>query len=276
MRDVFTACGMHRGNVSCFVVNDGSVPWSGSVSVQAVDLSTGTSTILLNKQVSLRAGPGARVWFAPHALPDPATHAVVVSDSAGSEMVASLAPLNAMALKQAQVSCTVGAAHDAYVNITCTADAVAAYVVLTTAAYGRFEPNAFLLTNTREVQFISWTTNGTADVNLLKSSLRVDHARKWPMYVPPPPPPPSPPLPKHWQTCQFQKNVDWNVGARCPQQPAKDPATCCALCNATASCVASTFAISTHGQGNCFFKSAKDVAKGLRKTTKTCVACVPH
>ena len=92
---------------------------------------------------------------------------------------------------------------------------------------------------------------------------------------PPPPPPPGPPLPPTSGHCKFEKNMDWNEGARAPQQPATDPAHCCALCHATKSCVASTFFVSSKGQGTCFFKSAKDVAKGLKATTKACVACVP-
>ena len=178
MRDVFTACGMHLGNISCYVVNDAAVPFTGSVSVKAVGLSTGAGAVLLQKNVSLPAGPGVRAWFAPEALPDPTTHAVVVSDSEGSEMLASLAPLNAMALKSARVACAVGDVQSTAASLICTADAVAVYVVLTTAARGRFEPNAFVLVGSRKVKFLSWT-NGTVDLNLLKSSLRVDHAGKW-------------------------------------------------------------------------------------------------
>ena len=103
-----------------------------------------------------------------------------------------------MALRPAEVACTVGAAAArggaeaaGVVSVTCTSDAVAVYVVLTTAAHGRFEPNAFALTNSsREIKFLSW--DGAADVGLLKSSLRVDHAAKWPLYPPAPPPPPKP------------------------------------------------------------------------------------
>lgn len=193
MRDIFTACGMdelHVDNVSCYIVNDGHRPFSGSVCVKAVDLSSGASHVILNESVSLAAGPGKRKWFVPDALPDPTTHAIVVSDSEGTEMLASLAPLNSMALKPANVTCTVGAARDEMISVMCTTDAVAVYVVLTTAAHGRFEPNAFILSSAREVKFFSW--NGTVDVGLLKSSLRVDHAAKWPLYPPAPPPPPKP------------------------------------------------------------------------------------
>lgn len=229
MRDVFTACGVEGtkgqhgmvpiagGNVSCYLVNDGHAPFSGSVTVTAIDLATGASDVIHHEMVSLPAGPGVRKWFAPDAgaLPDPTTHALVVSDSEGTEMLASLAPLNAMALKPAKVSCTVGGGGGAAVaaqgdddaddggkeaeaiSVTCTSDAVAVYVVLTTAAHGRFEPNAFVLGNSsREVKFLPWNGNGTTskeDVEgLLRSSLRVDHAAKWPLYPPAPPPPPKP------------------------------------------------------------------------------------
>ena len=186
MRDVFTACGMdgrHAGKLSCYTVNDAAVPFTGSVEIKAVDLATGSSAVLLQRNLSLPAGPGVRAWFAPDALPDPTTHALLVSDSEGSEMVASLAPPNAMALKMAKVECKVGDVQGAVATLTCTADAVAIYVVLTTAAHGRFEPNAFpLIGSSREVKFLSW--NGTADVDLLKSTLRIDHAGKWPLTPP--------------------------------------------------------------------------------------------
>ena len=77
-------------------------------------------------------------------------------------------------------------------------------------------------------------------------------------------------MPKHWKTCKFEHNMDWNHGSTAPQQPATNPAACCTLCSKMPSCVASTFFNSS-----CFLKSAKDVAKGLQKTTKACVACVP-
>jgi hypothetical protein len=192
MRDVFTACGMdgrQAGSLSCYVVNDGYRPFNGSVHVKAVDLSTGVSEVILQKNVSLPAGPGVREWFAPDTMPEPTTNALLVYDSGGTEMIAGLVPLNVMALKPAKVACTVGTAQDDVINVKCTSDAVAVYVVLTTTAHGRFEPNAFFLSGSREVKFLSW--NGT-DVELLNSSLRVDHAAKWPLYPPAPPPPPKP------------------------------------------------------------------------------------
>ena len=82
-------------------------------------------------------------------------------------------------------------------------------------------------------------------------------------------------VPKHWKTCKFKHNMDWNEGARAPQQPAADPVACCALCSKTPSCAASTFHNSSAGAGGCFLKSAGDVAKGLKTATKACVACVP-
>ena len=86
-------------------------------------------------------------------------------------------------LKPAKVECKLGDAQGAVATLTCTADAAAIYVVLTTAAHGRFEPNAFpLIGGSREVRFLSW--NGTADVDLLKSTLRIDHAGKWPLTPP--------------------------------------------------------------------------------------------
>jgi hypothetical protein len=64
--------------------------------------------------------------------------------------------------------------------------------------------------------------------------------------------------------------MDWNHGSFAPQKPATDPTACCKLCSEEPLCAASTFY-----QGECFLKSAKDVAKGLQKTTKAGIACVP-
>ena len=58
-------------------------------------------------------------------------------------------------------------------------DAVALFVVLTTKAEGRFDQNAFLLENSASVSFLSWVPVTDSVVELLKSSLRVEHLAEY-------------------------------------------------------------------------------------------------
>ena len=65
----------------------------------------------------------------------------------------------------------------ASVPIKLTATATALYVVLTTAANGRFSDNALLLEAgvPTAVEFIGWSAVDAAALALLKSTLRVEH-----------------------------------------------------------------------------------------------------
>ena len=84
----------------------------------------------------------------------------------------------AKSLPKAAVSFTVGASG----AITLTTTATALYVVLTTAASGRFSDNAFLLEagEPKVIEFVSWKPGGTDAMQLavLKSSLRVEHLQE--------------------------------------------------------------------------------------------------
>lgn len=58
------------------------------------------------------------------------------------------------------------------VHVKVSTDNIALFVTLTTLAAGRFEDNCFLLENEKTVEFIPF---GKMDLDLLKSSLRVEH-----------------------------------------------------------------------------------------------------
>ena len=84
----------------------------------------------------------------------------------------------AKSLPKAVVSFTVETSG----AITLTTTATALYVVLTTAATGRFSDNAFLLeaSEPKVIEFVSWTPGGmdATQLAVLKSSLRVEHLQE--------------------------------------------------------------------------------------------------
>jgi hypothetical protein len=102
-------------------------------------------------------------------------------DSAGARMSHNVnlfvAPKHAT-LPEATVSFKVGASGD----ITLTTTATALYVVLTTAAVGRFSDNAILLEAgvPQVIDFVSWNAGGldAAQLAVLRSSLRVEHLQE--------------------------------------------------------------------------------------------------
>ena len=81
-----------------------------------------------------------------------------------------------MAVHNATVQLVVASATnaDGSMDIGVSADHVAVFVTLTTRADGRFSDNAFLLlpSTGATVQFVPF---GPLDLDLLKSSLRVEH-----------------------------------------------------------------------------------------------------
>eukprot|EP01047_Picozoa_sp_COSAG01_P040745 COSAG01_NODE_3448_length_6086_cov_4.407049_8_plen_432_part_00 len=83
-------------------------------------------------------------------------------------------------LAPAKISWSIGpvSADGNRVKISLRSNATALYVVLTTAAQGRFSDNAFLLRGgvVRDLDFLSWSgAMDSAKVALLQSTLRVEH-----------------------------------------------------------------------------------------------------
>ena len=182
---VFCTCGA-GGN--CLVKNDDHLALSGAtLTVAKVALATGVATTVYSDgALALPAGPGAGRFFTIDATIDGheyILHATVTAAGGAtltSNWVPLLPPANWSALpRSAHVSFAVAAAPnaDGSVDITVTADAFAAYVVLTTLAHGRFSDNAFMAPpGDTLVQFIPFFD---LDYDALISSLRVEHAGEY-------------------------------------------------------------------------------------------------
>lgn len=175
----------------CFVKNDRAAEaFDGTVSIQAVQLSTGKATHVVSRSVNLAQGPGVTAWFDASAIGP----ALVPGDSillasveaagvAGSapvvvsrNFIAVEEPYKLTGLKASNVAATVAAGPnpDGTVNVTVTTDAVALWVTLTTAAHGRFSDNAFVaLPGKATVQFMPFGSE-KVDIATLRSTLRVE------------------------------------------------------------------------------------------------------
>eukprot|EP01048_Picozoa_sp_COSAG05_P004575 COSAG05_NODE_251_length_12871_cov_4.691669_9_plen_339_part_00 len=108
---------------------------------------------------------------------------ISVKNSSGTQVSHNVNPFvapkhMAKSLLKAVVSFTVEASG----SITLTTTATALYVVLTTAAAGRFSDNAFLLeaSEPKVIEFVSWEPGGmdATQLAVLKSSLRVEHLQE--------------------------------------------------------------------------------------------------
>ena len=86
-------------------------------------------------------------------------------------------PPKQMRLPAANVTVTIAAAAAGTAAITLSSNATALYVVLTTAAPGRFEDNSVLLERgyPLTIGFVPWGESDPFDLALLKSTLRVEH-----------------------------------------------------------------------------------------------------
>jgi hypothetical protein len=199
LADVTVACGQ-KGQ--CYVKNDSPFPFTGAFIIDSVALADGSSTVLYNATVIMARGAGVSQFFGVDVSKVDATQEVLtvqVFNASGervcNNVIPLLPPVNlsvAMAEVTATVSDTINA--DGTVDIEVKTDKVAMYVVLTTAAQGRFSDNAFLLKPGSEVHYFAclhactWQISCTSclqtiqfvpfhgfDVNELKSSLRVEH-----------------------------------------------------------------------------------------------------
>jgi len=176
-----SSCG---GDGQCYVKNDSPFPFTGKLSVTAVDFATGASAPLKSMDLNMPAGAGVSQWF-NIAAPDGTKSVVVatVTDSKGAVVSKNIMPFvtpQKMELLKANVKASPAATKnaDGTVDITVTAEKTAMYVTLTTLAQGRFSDNAYLLDAsskfTRTVQFIPFGPFDAAAMAQLTSSLRVE------------------------------------------------------------------------------------------------------
>lgn len=174
--DVTLACG---SGGQCYIKNDSPLPFAGSVSISAVNLLTGSTSVVLRKTVSLEAGAGTTQWFIIDSGSLPATETVLdtaITTPDGtvvSHNVILLAPPKNLNLNKANITFSISPTPnpDGTIDIALETDAVALYVVLTTLAHGRFSDNAILLVSKTTVQFIPFLPN---QQGALVASLRVE------------------------------------------------------------------------------------------------------
>ena len=184
--DVMASCGTSTGVGSrgaCYVKNDGHLPFVGTLNITSISFKTGAETVLRTQQLTLAAGPGVSEWLE---IAMPIEFGAVteilratVTAADGTLMSDNVIPLTTpanMAVSNAKVELAIASEPntDGSVDIGVSADHVAVFVTLTTRADGRFSDNAFLLlpSTGATVQFVPF---GPLDLDLLKSSLRVEH-----------------------------------------------------------------------------------------------------
>ena len=202
--DVMSSCGVGG---QCYVRNDRPVAFSGSLTVTAVTLATGATSVLYSAPtLSLPAGPGAAMWFTLPSTPNANTTVLVidvvdgsareswrvmptfasplvhtVTGSPVSSNLVLFAPPVYLSLPAANVAVAVNSAPnaDGTVDVTLTTDAPALFVTLTTLAQGRFSDNAFLLLpgEPRTITYIAFVS--PTDIDVLKTTIRVEHAASY-------------------------------------------------------------------------------------------------
>ena len=217
--DITAACGSAKitmmdaddkasGPALCYVRNDLPTPFTGRVTVEAIQLSSGHITPLNSLPTTLPAGGGALGFFCAKggAISTTVDESdcddfsavfnasgcrrlgaaecllrVVVKDSAGIALSTNVLPLakpSELKLPATTVTHTLGpaAAGSKSVAITLKSTATAVFVWLSTAEHGRFSDNAFLLLPDEQkmITFESFLEAGTS-AEALGSSLRVEH-----------------------------------------------------------------------------------------------------
>ncbi len=172
-RDVGAACD-RTGR--CYVRNDRSHrAFTGTVTIDSVDLATGRAARLLTRRVALAPGPAVVERFsAPLGAVDATRTVCLIKcvDDAGvvvssSELI--LARPAELRLPVAQVKYKARGRE-----VILETNATALFVVLTTRSPGRFADNAFALLPGRP-RTLSFLPFGAFDAGLFASSLRVEH-----------------------------------------------------------------------------------------------------
>lgn len=185
----------------CFVKNDSPFPFDGTVHISLINLQNGRVAGISRHMVALVRGAGVTEWFcavngsvsggcADWTRSDAwastgCSHAACVltvetTNSSGAQVsnnVLPFLPPHALALRQTFVTARVGAPNsNGSIPIRLSAaPAPALYVVLTTAAPGRFSENAFLLLSEAVVEFLPWAKVDAALLRSLNATLRVEH-----------------------------------------------------------------------------------------------------
>ena len=160
----------------CYVRNDRSHrPFTGAVTVDAVDVATGRAARLRLKRVALAPGPAVLKRFSIPLDTVDATRSILIIkcvDDAGDVVSSSelilVRPAD-LRLPAARIKYKVRGR-----GIVLTSNATALFVVLTTRAPGRFADSAFALLPGRP-KTLAFLPFGAFDAALFASSLRVEH-----------------------------------------------------------------------------------------------------
>ena len=158
----------------CGIVNDSPWAFRGEFSIKAIDLTKRVDPTTTLQTLPLDMAPaGFSEWHDVAAGPLDTTTTVLlatISNASGHSVHENLIPLTSpenMRLREANVTATVDG-----LRVTISTDWPALWVVLTCAAHGRFEDNAFLLRGSRSIDFIPFVKN---QEEILSETLRVEH-----------------------------------------------------------------------------------------------------
>ena len=170
----------------CGIVNDSPWEFEGWFTLESIDLTkrgeSGSTTLqtLLLSMAEAGASKWSDVTLSAASALNPATTVLLatISNSSNHTVHENLIPLTSpekMRLLPANVTATVSG-----LTVTVSTDLPALWVVLTTAAHGRFEDNAFLLRGgedgggggSRTLEFIPFLPE---QEEVLRKTLRVEH-----------------------------------------------------------------------------------------------------
>jgi hypothetical protein len=147
MQDVMSTC---NGDGLCYIRNDSPFPFQGTVNVTSVDLVSAATANLHTSSITMPAGAGVIQYYHIDLSSLDTTRTMFIVDVTNASTGA-IASRNELALVLpsktvlSPATVTVTVASTSPPTVTVVSDRVAAYVVLTTQAAGRFEDNAFLM-----------------------------------------------------------------------------------------------------------------------------------
>lgn len=185
-KDVIAVCGA-KG--LCYVRNDGSTKFRGSVKVESVSFSDSSKEVLYERDVRLRPGPASIQYFSIPEIDGKSRIAMIsVKHSCGLVANNNFALFEApkdLNLPRASLSIRVRikpsvtktVAQTVNASLEVTASRFALFVVLSTQAQGRFSDNAFILRagEPKTVEFIPFVHFGEEQRRTLVDSLRAEH-----------------------------------------------------------------------------------------------------
>jgi len=188
--DNIIACGVDN---YCYVRNDGKTSNASKIVTSILRFADGAIIPVSTTALTVPVGQGHIQWLCASAN-DCATYDSMVSKASCkngrssclllasvlsndgtvlTENVVLLIKPSGLQLPTAKVNQVINGT-----NITLSTNATALYVILTTAAPGRFSDNAFYLlpTQPKQIEFVPF---GSFDSNLLAATLRVEHLQQY-------------------------------------------------------------------------------------------------